>query len=273
MGVVVSSPTPTSPFFLASGIIGIVSFAFTVGTFVRVVWVNLETLCEAPHEVHAYLTNLRTELLEEKVSLRSMRKGMKKHRRMALKENGGTMVGMELDEVTLKTMSDNVRHLIKRFKDLEKPFLEPGEPGIGDAANHRRNARRRNSSLSPPQYDHAAYSSPPEKDGRTRSRARSNHDRDKDRHDEELEEDAYWAQRIRYANFTIHKRFTWLRKKAKAQSLTESLSRVQLRRMARQVGGMTVLMHEYGCGTLELNEAVRRIDERVSRVVGVRRVA
>jgi hypothetical protein len=31
-------------------------------------------------------------------------------------------------------------------------------------------------------------------------------------------------------------------------------------------------MHDYGSGTLELNEAVRRIDERVSRVVGVRRV-
>ena len=42
--------------------------------------------------------------------------------------------------------------------------------------------------------------------------------------------------------------------------------------MARQIGGMTVLMHEYGCGTLELSDAVRRIDERVSRVVGVRRM-
>lgn len=118
MGVVVSSPTPTSPFFLATGIIGIVSFVFTLGTFFKVVWVNLDTINEAPHEVHAYLTNLRTELLEEKASLRLMRKGMKKHRRMTWRENGGSVVGMELDEVTLKTMSDNIRHLIKRFRDL-----------------------------------------------------------------------------------------------------------------------------------------------------------
>ena len=271
MGVVVSSHSPTSPFFLASGIIGFVSFAFTLGTFVRVFWVNLETLCEAHHEVHAYLTNLRTELLEEKASLKNMRKGMRKHRRTALRD-GATVVGMELDEVTLKTMSDNIRYLIKRFKELEKPFLEPGEPGIGDASNHRKRARRRNSSVSPPHYDHAAYSSPPEKNPRARSRARSNHDREKETYDEEAEEDAYWAQRIRYANFTLGKRFIWLRKKSEAQTLTDSLTRVQIRRTARQVGGMTVLMHEYGCGTLELNEAVRRIDERVSRVVGVRRV-
>jgi hypothetical protein len=48
MGVTVSSPTPTSPFFLATGIIGVVSFVFTLGTFFKVVWVNLDTLREAP---------------------------------------------------------------------------------------------------------------------------------------------------------------------------------------------------------------------------------
>lgn len=195
---------------------------------------------------------------------------MRKHRRMTWEENGRSMVGMELDEVTLKTMNDSVRHLIRRFKDLEQPFLEPGELGIGDAVNHRKKGRRRNSSVSPPHYDHAAYSSPPEKNGR--SRARSNHDRDKDGVEDEIDEDAFWAQRTQYAQFTFKKRMVWLRKKAEAQDLMESLSRVQTRRIARQVGGMTVLMHEYGCGTMELNEAVRRIDERVSRVVGVRRV-
>ena len=189
---------------------------------------------------------------------------------MTLKENGGSIVGIELDEVTLKTMNDSVRHLIKQFRLLEQPFLEPGELGIGDAMNHRKRSRRRNSSISPPRYDHAAYYSPPEKNGR---RARSNHDRDKEeRAEEEVDEDAYWAQRTHYASFTLRRRLTWLRKKSQAQSLAETLSRVQIRRIARQVGGMTVLMHDYGTGTLELNEAVRRIDERVSRVVGVRRV-
>lgn len=272
MGVVVSSQSATSPFFLTTGIIGIVGFAFTLGTFFKVVWVNLETLGEAPHEVHSYLTNLRTELLEEKASLKNMRKGMRKHKRLLRQgEGGNTLVGMELDEVSLKTMNDVIRHLIRRYRDLEKPFLEPGEPGIGDMANHRKKARRRNSSVSPPHYDHAAYSSPPEKPSRARSRARSNHDKE-NYLDEEAEEDAYWTQRTRYADFTLRRRFKWLAKKSEAQNLMETLSRVQIRRIARQVGGMAVLMHEYGSGTLELNETVRRIDERVGRVVGVRRV-
>jgi hypothetical protein len=143
---------------------------------------------------------------------------------------------MELDEVTLKTMSDNIRHLIKRFRDLEQPFLEPGELGIGDAINHRKRSRRRNSSVSPPHYDHAAYSSPPEKNGR--NRARSNHDRDKDeRADDEVDEDNFWAQRTNYANFTLKRRLIWLKKKSEAQMLMDALSRVQIRRIARQVGG------------------------------------
>ena len=196
---------------------------------------------------------------------------MKKYRRMTWKESGGSVVGMELDEVTMKTMSDSVRHLIKRFRDLEQPFLEPGELGIVDAMNHRRRSRRRNSSVSPPHYDHAAYSSPPDKT--SRSRARSNHDRDKEeKAEDEVDEDAFWAQRTNYASFTLKRRLIWLRKKSEAQMLTDALSRVQIRRIARQVGGLAVLVHEYGCGTMELNDTVRRIDERLSRVVGVRRV-
>jgi hypothetical protein len=261
MGVVVSSPTPTSPFFLVSGIVGFISFGFTLGTFLKVTWINIETLCEAHHEVHSYLTNLRTELLEERANLRNMRKGMRKHKRLRQNED---YVGMELDDVSLKTMTDVVRHLIKRFKELERPFLADGAHGIADAPNHRKKARRRNSSLSPPHYDYAAYSSPPEKS----VRGRSNEHQD----DQDVDDDPFWARKTQYADFTLHRRFIWLRRKADVQQIVESISRLQTRRIAQQVGGMAVLMHEYGCGTIELNEAVRRIDERVSRVVGVRRV-
>lgn len=82
-------------------------------------------LTSSPHEVHAYLTNLRTELLEERASLKGMRKGMRKHRKTMWYETGRSVVGMELDDITLKTMNDDLRHLIKRFKALERPFLEP----------------------------------------------------------------------------------------------------------------------------------------------------
>ena len=101
MGIYLST-TATSPFFLTSGIIGFVSFAFTLGTFIRVLWSNFSTLGEAPHEVHTYLTNLRTELLEERANLRVMRKMCKKHHRMIISRGDGSRMdsGIELDDVT-----------------------------------------------------------------------------------------------------------------------------------------------------------------------------
>lgn len=268
MGVVVSSQSATSPFFLTSGIIGFVSFAFTLGTFFKVVWVNIETMTEAPHEVHAYLTNLRQELLEEKHSIRVMRKGMRNHHRSCKRDGREDLLGIELDEVTLKTMGDTIKRLIKQFRQLERPFLEDGEDGIADAVNHRRGSRRRNSSVDPPRYSHGAYASPPEK-----ARARSEYDRDGNLvMDKDEEDDAFWAQRTNYANLTLKRRLQWLRRKAEAQQMFETLSRVQIRRVARQVGGMALCMHAYGQATVELKETVQRVDERVNRVVGVRRV-
>ena len=108
-----------------------------------------------------------------------MRKQCRKHHRMVERgeRNGDVDVGMELDDFTLKTLSDTMRHLIRQFKEIEKPFLEPGEVGIGDEINHRRR-RRRDESVSP-YYEHSAYASLPEKaytGARNRSRSRTDHD-------------------------------------------------------------------------------------------------
>lgn len=265
MGIVISTGTPTSPFFLTSGIIGFVSFAFTLGTFFKVVWTNIETMTEAEHEVHAYLTNLRQELLEEKQSIRIMRKGMRQHQRNCERDGTTDLLGIELDEVTLKTMGDSIKRLIRSFRELERPFLEEGEAGIDDALKHRK-SKRRNSSVELPRYAQEAYGSPREK-----SRARSRYGRD-GYNDKDDDDDLFWAQRTNYATYTWGRRMKWLRRKPQAQSMFETLSRVQTRRIARQVGGMAVCMHEYGQGTMELRETIQRIDERVTRVVGVRRV-
>lgn len=261
MGIVVSTHSPTSPFFITSGIVGFVSFAFTLGTFLKVVWTNIETMTEAQHEVHAYLTNLRQELLEEKQSIRIMRKGMRNHRRTCKRDGSEDLLGIELDDATLKTMADSIKRLIRSFRDLERPFLEDGENGIDDAVNHRKGGRRRKSSTDLPRYAQGVFTSPPEK-----GRARSEYERDED------DDDVFWAQRTNYASYTFVRRMQWLRRKPRAQNMLETLSRVQTRRIARQVGGMAICMHEYGQGTLELRETVRRIDDRVNRVVGVRRV-
>jgi hypothetical protein len=273
MGFVLSK-SQLAPISLASIVVGFVSFAFTVGTFLRVLWINFETLGEAPHQVHSYLTNLRTELLEERANLRVMKKNCKKHHKLLDRGGRGGRVdsGVELDEVSLKTMSDTIKQLIKRFKDVERPFLEKGEGGIDDDINPRKR-RRRSQSVSP--YEHSAYNSPPEK-AHVRSRYNGGHKGNRDsRYADERgvddDEDAFWAQRTKYCNYTLWKRFAWLHKKSEAQNLFDMLSRVQTRRIARQVGGLSVLVHEYGSGNGEIEEMVRRIDERMSHFVGVRR--
>ena len=265
MGAAISSTGELSTFSLVTGIIGIVSFSFTAGILIKVVWVNVTTLGEAPHQVHTYLTTLRTELLEERASLKSIRKGMKKHQRLCRQENRRDLSGMALNDVSLRTMDDSVRTLMKRFRDLEKPFLQPGEEGI----NHAARPRKRSGSISP-YYKHAAYGSPRRKSRpRSRSNRRSNYAKEKD--DSDGDDDAYWAQKIKYDDFTIVKRFRWLTHKSEAQSLFETLSRVQIRRVALQVGGLTMMMNLYVTETSQMQDTIQRIDESVSRPTRVRR--
>jgi hypothetical protein len=153
MGITIST-TATSPFFLTTGIIGLLSFAFTLATFLRVTHQNISTLLSAPHEVHSYLTNLRQELLEERTSLKFLRKACKTRR----KQHSRAMedyLDLQLDTATIKTMTDAVRQMIKQFQTLEKPFLEAGEEGIGQVVRRRSRSRRS------PYYPHEAYNSPP----------------------------------------------------------------------------------------------------------------
>ncbi|KAK6442347.1 hypothetical protein LTR95_001423 [Oleoguttula sp. CCFEE 5521] len=178
MGVVLSTTTELSPLSLASIVIGIISFVFTLDTFLRVVWVNLTTLSEAPHQVHGYLTNLRQELLEERASLRMLKKHTKQRRKHGREES--SIYGIELDEQALKTMSDSVKTLIKRFQAVEAPFLEEGEEGIQQSGKRR--SRRRSASRAP-YYTHSAYASP---------------EIDKQADSDHEDDDRFWPQRVRY---------------------------------------------------------------------------
>ncbi|KAK5134672.1 hypothetical protein LTR08_006187 [Meristemomyces frigidus] len=309
MGATLSTTTAISPLTLTSTLIGFVSFAFTLATLLKVLWANFCTLGEAEHEVHAYLTNLRTELLEERASLRAMRKAASRAGKSAGRGGGegGGSEGGELDEVTVRTMSDAVKHLIRRFREVERPFLMPGEKGIAarEPAGGRgqRRPRRGGGGSRSPYYAHSAYAEPPEKAARRRSRSRgigrggeretrlpryanekmSSPTTDNDNDDDNDDEDgdgsasadnatAFWAQRTRYADFSLAKRLIWLRKKGEAQALLETLSRVQIRRIARQVAGLCGVVRAYGQRGREVEEGVRRLEERVGRVVGVRRV-
>ncbi|GIZ42099.1 hypothetical protein CKM354_000537900 [Cercospora kikuchii] len=253
MGIILST-TRYAPFAFISGIIGIVSFVFTLTTWLKVLWTNFETMGQAPHEVHAYLTNIRTELLEEELASASC-------------ENN-------LDDATLKTMGDTVKYLMRQFQDIEQPFLKPGSDGIAGFDKHERQRRRRKNSSISPYYEHSAYASPTtEKGDRARSRT-SSRGRRRAQQQEVEEDDAetYWAQRTQYRKFGFACRFAWLKKKSQAQDLFATLSRVQIRRIARQVGGLSMLVHQYGGTTARTEEMLMRIEDRLSNIVGVRRI-
>ncbi|QIW98024.1 hypothetical protein AMS68_003542 [Peltaster fructicola] len=262
MGVVISTNSTLAPISFASSIIGFVSFAFTLGTFLKVVWVNLETVSEPAHDVHTMLNNLREELLEERASLKVLKK-VNKHRRKfrrKLPESLHELLNVELDEVTVKTMSDTVRAYCRQFQQLERPFLKNGEDGIQQARHRRRG------DLSPsPHYEHSAYASPPyEKRAKNRDRGRSRN--------EDSDDDLYWAQRVKYAPYGLRRRLDWLYHKSNAQALMEQLSRLQTRRISRQVNSMAVMLREYGDSVLHSEDQLGRLEERLNRVVGIRRM-
>ncbi|EMF14663.1 uncharacterized protein SEPMUDRAFT_132278 [Sphaerulina musiva SO2202] len=290
MGIILST-TRYAPFSLVTGIIGLISFVFTLTTWLRVLWGNFTTAGQATHEVHAYLTNLRTELLEERASIRVMRKQCRKYQRRLEKryDGGDTLMDIGLDDVSLKTMADTIKRLIKQFQELERPFLAEGSEGIGGYQRHeRRSRRRRNESVSP-YYEHSAYAAPPPPsppnprgsrarsrgDSRRRRRRKGQRDEGDDEDDDEDEDDdadTFWAQRTQYKQFGIVCRYNWVQKKSQCQELFSTLSRVQIRRIARQVGGLSLLAYESG-PRLERSEAMlTRIEHRLGNIVGVRRV-
>ena len=196
-----------------------------------------------------------------------------------LEESTGSLL---LNEVSLKTMADTLRSLIKKFKALERPFLQDGASGIDDFKRHR--PSRRNSSVSP-HYEHSAYAPVresrhhhSEKSGDKRGRSRTDpehhdHDRDRDRdRDDAYADEAFWAQRTAYRPLSLRLRLHWLWCKGDAEALYASLTRVQIRRVARQVGGLSCFMAEAGEGILRTQAAVGRIEERMGNIVGLRRV-
>ena len=101
--------------FVASAIVGFLSFSFTFFTFLRVFWESLITIWSAPAERKVILDNLRSELYGERDYFKGAMRSSK------MKSKGGTR--SHHDVGTLKLLNDSVKHLMHEFKKLEAPFL------------------------------------------------------------------------------------------------------------------------------------------------------
>ncbi|KAI5367333.1 hypothetical protein Slin15195_G024600 [Septoria linicola] len=257
MGIVIST-TQYAPFPLVTGIIGIISFVFTLTTWLKVLWTNFETMGQAPHEVHAYLTNIRTELLEERASIRLMRKQCKKYHKQVRQDGGDSLLGMELDEATLKTMQDAIKYLIRRFQDIERPSLEPGGDGIAEWEKHERQRRKRRNDSVSPYYEQLLMHRRP-----TKKAAGPNQE-------PEVGEGAEVSKTR--VTMMMPRHSGRKEENLKLRDLFATLGRVQIRRIARQVGGLSVLAHEYGAMTDRTESMLRRMEDRLTNIVGVRRI-
>ena len=228
MGVSLSTHTTTSPISLVSSIIGLVSFTFTVATAIRVFWGNISTIRRAPTEVADFLGNLKQALYEERAHLRSVRR---RARNVELYDEGG-----------FKVLADSIKHMIRDFKTLERPFLveehdayrtwwgyeEPidnqgEERGMrGGDGRSRRGSRKRRS--------RSSYGG---RDGGEHAYAGNSHaEKGRLRRGHPYEDDYYATD---YCKVGLVHRYIWLKERTKVVDMLEAVSRVQTRRIAKQV--------------------------------------
>ncbi|KAI9817413.1 MAG: hypothetical protein M1827_001022 [Pycnora praestabilis] len=114
-----------APISKASAIVGFLSFAFTLGTFLNVFWNAFMTVGGAPVQVRDHLSNMRQVLYEERDHLRKCRRRWNDCEEVvAAKGDMSKVDDRILVQVgTLRVLSDTVRDLIRQFKKLERPFL------------------------------------------------------------------------------------------------------------------------------------------------------
>ncbi|KAI4207280.1 MAG: hypothetical protein LQ346_000648 [Caloplaca aetnensis] len=103
------------PISQASIIVGFVSFAVTVFTFLRVFWDSIQTMWSAPKELPRLLDNVRTELYGERAYFKNAIKQARSKSRSSVRE---------LEEMTpLSILNDSIREMMRDFRDMETPFL------------------------------------------------------------------------------------------------------------------------------------------------------
>ncbi len=99
----------------ASIIVGFVSFAFTIFTFLRVFWDSIQTMWSAPKELPRLLDNVRTELYGERAYFKNAIKQARSKSRSSIREP---------EEMTpLSILNDSIREMMRDFRDMETPFL------------------------------------------------------------------------------------------------------------------------------------------------------
>jgi hypothetical protein len=325
MGVVISKST-LNPLSFVSTIIGFISFAFTLATFLRVFWSNLQTISSAPGQINDYLSTMKQGLLEERRHLRKVRRRRKSMRRNGSQNHvrersryssdddggpgwrysrarsndggnrnwdgngkGGQSRGrkrkgphhhherMNFDRdlqamdsagesASVASMKLALRDLIKQFRHLEYPFLKT-------EFQSQTNGQWSTS---------APYPFTPAKSG-TGPGSRRERDLEKSRNDysdaygydeDEGSSGLHFTNRLgsEYRKCGLRERWLWLKQKPDVITLSEALSRLEVRRTAHEIGEVLVMVGDIGRDLEDMRDSMMALEGRPSRVVGVRRI-
>ncbi|KAF2259552.1 hypothetical protein CC78DRAFT_591865 [Lojkania enalia] len=271
MGVTISHAI-LSPLSLAAAVIGFISFGFTVATFLNVFWSSIQTLLGAPDQIEDFLCTLKEGLLEERRHLRKVKRRLKSRSGSHVRGRsnlgrdseggkGGAGHGrgrgvqhgyFERDLQSLHSAGEDagtralrsaIRDMIREFRRLEHPFLKP-------------EFQQQSSSYwstTDPSTRKPYYS----KDGGND-------------YDRQLGRNNTLGSEYRKCGF--RERWLWLRRKDAVVMLSESLSRVETRRTAHDVGQVLIMVGDIGRDLQDIRDSVEALEGRMSRVIGVRRV-
>ncbi|KAK1908086.1 hypothetical protein P3342_013406 [Pyrenophora teres f. teres] len=160
-------------------------------------------------------------------------------------------------EDALNVMRATIRDLIKKFRDLEYPFLK-SEYQTHYQQNSPNPSSQNSSEKSP--YTAQYYS--------------TNNNYKDDDNDAPSAHHLSSTNRLglEYANCDIHRRWLWVRGKSDFVNLSTVLSRIEGRRTAHEVGEVASMVADIGRDVEDLMGLVQGVEGRLNRVVGVRRV-
>ncbi|OJD35459.1 uncharacterized protein BKCO1_17000118 [Diplodia corticola] len=253
MGVTISKTSELSPISMVSTVFGFLGFAFTIATFLRVTWENIQTFLGASTQISDLLGNLKQGLYEERSHLRKVRRwqrrrssfqggprdgpmspprttgaaaayydqfldekeeadaglywpygggggvdgsGRRRHR-----HGGGyhpDMKDLHDDDQSTRVMREAVRNMIRDFRYLEQPFLRDDVEAPG------------------------------------RRFGRDPHVRNGEGYNAPSDDDEYY--RTEYRTTGYRERWLWLNRKGAVVDMMAQLSRLETRRIAKEVG-------------------------------------
>jgi hypothetical protein len=294
MGITISH-TNFAPISLVSTLIGFVSFAFTLGTFLKVFWSNLGTFAAAPHQINDVLSSLKQGLLEERRHVRRARRRLKSLRKDRSHgpsarsgseddyakgySSGGAKRRSQTDthrsrnrkrdpmhfdrnmqSMRSSTEDEALRVMRVTIKDLIQSFRVLEQPFLKPEFQNQDSAHWSTTQSPSPYY--------PEKHAHSSAQYPASDD------DSPAVSHMHATNRLghEYKNCGFKERWLWVRKKAAVVNLSAVLGRVEVRRTAHEVGEVLSVVCNIGRDLEDMQHDIHTLEGRLSRVVGIRRV-